>query len=80
VPLDAATAAVALAPKHFDELVSAATLTDRALAIAVELRDPAYDCFYIALAEKRGCRLVTADLRLLRRCVATRFAPLITAL
>jgi len=80
VPLDAAAAAVALAPKQFDELVPAAALTDRALAIAVELRHPPYDCFYIALAEKRGCRLITADLRFLRRCIATRFAPLVTAL
>jgi predicted nucleic acid-binding protein len=80
VPLDAASAAVALAPKQFDDLVPATTLTDRAFAIAVELRHPAYDCFYLALAEKRACRLVTADLRLLRRCHATRFAPLVTAL
>jgi predicted nucleic acid-binding protein len=36
--------------KAFEELVPVSVLRDRALAIAVELRHPAYDCFYLALA------------------------------
>ena len=55
-------------------------LADRALAIALDLRHPVYDCFYLALAEARGSRLVTADDRLLRVCARTPFAKLVRSL
>jgi predicted nucleic acid-binding protein len=79
-PAAPAMASVAAAEKAFDELVPAVGLKDRALEIALALKHPAYDCFYIALAEQRGCRMVTADERLLRRCAATPFAAFVTAL
>ena len=44
-----------------------APLAARALAIAAELRHPAYDCFYLALAEVRDLKLITADRRLVAR-------------
>ena len=75
-----AAEAMALAPTGFHELVPAPALADRALAIALELSHPAYDCFYLALAETRAIQLVTADERLLRRCASTRFAKLVRAL
>jgi predicted nucleic acid-binding protein len=34
-----------------------------ALALAVTLQHSVYDCVYLALAEKEGCDLVTADRR-----------------
>jgi predicted nucleic acid-binding protein len=71
---------IAAAPKEFDELFPSLDLRDRALTAALELRHPAYDCFYLALAEQRGCQLVTADERFLRRCTDTRFAKLLRAL
>jgi predicted nucleic acid-binding protein len=37
----------------------------------VELRHPAYECFYLALAEERRAKLVTADRRLLGRLAGT---------
>jgi predicted nucleic acid-binding protein len=53
------------------------------LAIAIELRHPAYDCFYLALAEQRDCQMITADERLLARCAGSLFAkrirPLVNA-
>lgn len=49
------------------ELVSARALLEPATRIAIELQHPAYDCVYLALAESRGCRMVTADERWLRR-------------
>jgi predicted nucleic acid-binding protein len=49
--------------KIIDELVPLLVLADRALEIAVGLRHPAYDCFYLALAEQRDVRLVTDDRR-----------------
>jgi predicted nucleic acid-binding protein len=66
--------------KHFDELVSSADLMDRAFAIAVQLQHPAYDCFYLALAEQRESSFVTADERLLRRCGSSPFAELVRSL
>ena len=65
---------------YFDELVPAAYLKDRALQIALALKHPAYDCFYLALAEQRECKLVTADERLCARCAKTPFAKLVKPL
>jgi predicted nucleic acid-binding protein len=41
-------------------------LLKRALDIASPARIGVYDCLYVALAEREGCELVTADDRLLR--------------
>ena len=79
-PVDLAVDAVREISRGFDELVPSIVLKDRALAIAVELRHPAYDCFYLALAEMREVPLITADDRLLRRCAATSFASLLKPL
>jgi predicted nucleic acid-binding protein len=82
---DAGAAALIIAEsaKGFDEIVPCLGLKERALTIAVELRHPVYDCFYLALAEQRDCSMVTTDKRLLARCAGTPFArrvkPLITA-
>lgn len=59
---------------HDDELEA------RALAIALELAHPVYDCVYLAVAEKTGRRLITADKRLLNRLSSTRWSALGTAL
>jgi predicted nucleic acid-binding protein len=71
---------VHVAERAFDELVSSASLKDRALEIAIALKHPAYDCFYLALAEQRGCRMITADDRLVRRCAGSSFGPLVAVL
>ena len=49
------------------ELVAMGAQLHRALALAIELDHPAYDCFYIALALEKGCAFATADQRLLRK-------------
>ncbi len=46
---------------------SASLLID-ALGLAVQLQHPAYDCFYLALAQRIDVPLITADQRLHRRC------------
>ena len=46
-------------------------LAARAAAIALNLDHPAYDCFYLALAERVDCRMVTADRRLVSRVSGT---------
>jgi predicted nucleic acid-binding protein len=57
--------------RWFAELVPATPLRHRAMAYAMELDHPVYDCFYLALAESRSTRLVTADDRFLRKVKET---------
>jgi predicted nucleic acid-binding protein len=40
-------------------------LAPRAAEIAIKLDHPIYDCFYLALAERERCALVSADAKLL---------------
>lgn len=40
------------------------SLLDRALEISSQARIGVYDCLYVALAEREGCELLTADSRL----------------
>ena len=77
---ESAQTAVRDITKAFEELVPTSVLKDRALAIAIELRHPAYDCFYLALAERSASPLVTADDRLIRRCANTPFGKLLQSL
>ena len=49
----------------FEALIPVEDLRNRALEIAIELDHPIYDCFYLALAERERCAMVTADKRLL---------------
>jgi predicted nucleic acid-binding protein len=49
--------------RYFAEIVPSDGLATWALSIALELRHPVYDCFYLALAEQRSATLVTADKR-----------------
>jgi predicted nucleic acid-binding protein len=80
IAADQAAAIVEGLPDLLDELVPSAQLASRAFAIASALSHSAYDCFYLALAELRGMRLVTADRRLLGRLAKTPWAPLVAGL
>ncbi len=57
---DAVEAAAGL-PALFDTLVPSAELVERACTLALGLDHPVYDCLYLALAEREGVALVTAD-------------------
>jgi predicted nucleic acid-binding protein len=74
---ESAMSAVREVVKAFEELVPISVLKDRALAIAIELRHPAYDCLYLALAERDTSPLVTANDRLIRRCAGMPFEKLV---
>jgi predicted nucleic acid-binding protein len=46
-------------------------LLSRATDIASQMRCGVYDCLYVALAEKVGCELVTADDKLVKNLGTT---------
>ena len=47
------------------QLFPSVPLMLRALGIASQASIGVYDCLYVALAEREGCELVTADARLI---------------
>ena len=51
----------------FEELAPSRDLVARAFALAADHGLSTYDAAYVALAEARGCDLITADLRLISR-------------
>lgn len=61
-----------------DELVPTGPLAPNALLISSQLDHPAYDCFYLALAEQRGGIVVSADHRLIQRVSGTVWQDLLT--
>jgi predicted nucleic acid-binding protein len=67
-------------PKVLAQVHALAPLAARALEIAAELRHPAYDCFYLALAEDQSAKLVTADRRLAGRLSGTPWAERVISL
>lgn len=60
-------AALSAALDAYDEFAPCKHLAERALELAVALKHPVYDCFYLALAEARGGVFITADTQLLAR-------------
>lgn len=63
-------------PSIFASLAGASTLASRAFALARAIDHPVYECVYLALAEARGTRVVTADQRLLDHLRGTRWKGL----
>lgn len=58
-------------------VIESPPLARRALAIALDLGHPIYDCVYLACAERLGAPLVTADSRLFRKVAGSPFSPLV---
>ena len=75
-----ATEALTSLPRFFAELASSASLAPRAFAIACDLSHPVYDCLYLALAEQRDARVVSADARLKNKVAGTEWARRVVGL
>jgi predicted nucleic acid-binding protein len=60
-----AVRAVEIAVSLITTLAPMDDLAARATEIAIQLRHPIYDCFYLALAERERCAIVSADAKLL---------------
>ena len=63
-------------PQSFAALIPGGILMTRSYAIARQLDHPAYDCFYVALAESLRAPLITTDKRLHSRTRNTPWASL----
>ncbi len=63
---DLAQTGLAGLSQFIDQLVPLPELCDDALTIALNLRHPTYDCFYLALASRQKLTLITSDKRLAR--------------
>ena len=61
-------------------LTRAEPLAARALEIALQLRHPIYDCFYLACAEHADAEIVTADKRFYRVVAQSEYAQRISFL
>lgn len=60
-----ALVAIEAALLPFETLIPIEQLRVRALALAIELDHPIYDCFYLALAELEHAPIISADKRLM---------------
>jgi predicted nucleic acid-binding protein len=56
-----ATEGIEAALLCFQSLIPIEDLRIRALTLAIDLKHPIYDCFYLALAERESAPLVTFD-------------------
>lgn len=65
-------------PQFFERLYPVGPLAARALAISFALDHPVYGCVYLALAEREGCPLVTADARFLAKAARFHLAELVS--
>lgn len=62
------------------EVVPVESLSERAFVLAVEVGCSVYDGLYLSLAEARGCRMATADERLVRRATSANLGHLVEQL
>jgi predicted nucleic acid-binding protein len=61
LPVDQAASALEALSLVVPDRHDTADLLERAFALSVSIRHALYDCIYLALAEREGCILVTAD-------------------
>lgn len=67
-------------PMILDHIVPSSELAQRAFDLAVQFNHPAYDCLYLALAERESIRLITDDAKLVAVAKKARLARLVQAL
>jgi predicted nucleic acid-binding protein len=66
--------------QYFEVIEPCQNLAVRATELAIDLGHPAYDCFYLALAEQLGSQVVSADNRLAGKLAGTNYEGLLVRL
>jgi predicted nucleic acid-binding protein len=77
IPGDDETGAMLLALADLIVPLDERPIMPRALAIGLELDHAVYDCIYLALAEARGEKLLTADAKFARKLAGSRYRTLL---
>lgn len=77
ISADHARAAMVLADGLLPELESSLGLTQRAFELSLDLVHPCSDCVFLALAEREGRPLATADARFANKLTGTPYARLV---
>jgi predicted nucleic acid-binding protein len=80
VTLEQAKRACRALPEFFQGVVSGASLMEDALGLARRLDHPVYDCVYLACAQQRGAKLITADTKFVSHLKETGFGHLASGL
>ena len=80
IPEAQALAFLKALPQWFESLVPSGRLNEAAFEMACVLDHPVYDCQYLALAEDKETRLVTADLAFVLRVGRSRWKDRIGSL
>ena len=75
---DAVRAYLALELPERLRFVDDGELISDAYTLAVELGHPVYDCLYLALALREGCRLASFDARFAETLAKTRYGGIVT--
>lgn len=77
ITMEQGRGAVASVTRGLTEVVACDALAKDAWSLSVRLAHPAYDCFYLALAEARSLGFVTDDARLLAVAQAAKMSSVI---
>lgn len=76
IGVDLIDPALASAAAYFHELIPSSHLLAEASALARSIDHPVYDCIYVVAARRASARLVTTDIKLLRKLARTPDATL----
>ncbi len=63
-----------------DHLEPVETLIDMAFDLSIRMDHPVYDCLYLALAQQRVCKMVTADRKLADRAAKLKLGKFVQLL
>jgi predicted nucleic acid-binding protein len=66
--ISGATHALAQLPRVVTQLIDTSGLLEAGMALSVGTRHALYDCLYMALAQREGCTLLTADAKFVAAC------------
>lgn len=61
-------------PRYFAELLPFDGVLADAMQISMAIKHPLYDCLYVAVANARQCKIITADQKFVAKLAGTSYA------